>query len=80
MGRPGGRFAIVGEVHSPIVEQLLRDVSLVFQLGAAKVDMPTQQLTNELTFCGEDPAEGVETIRDEALYDEAYEMLCLVAV
>jgi len=54
-------------------------VETVLELGAAKVDMPTQQSTNELAFCGEDPSEGVETTRDGALRDDAHEILDLVA-
>lgn len=54
-------------------------VETVLELGAAKVDMPTQQSTNELAFCGEDPSNGVETVRDGELRAPAHEILDLVA-
>lgn len=54
-------------------------VETVLELGAVKIDMPTQQSTNELAFCGEDPSKGVATVEDGELRDAAHEILDLVA-
>lgn len=53
-------------------------VEVVLELGAAKVDMPTQQSTNELSVKGECSERGISVIDDGELREEVFEILELV--
>lgn len=53
-------------------------VEIATQLGAAKIDMPTQHAANELAVKGKDPDEGVSVMEDGELRPEVHEILDIV--
>jgi len=54
-------------------------VEVVTELGAAKVDMPTQHAANEFEVKGKDPEDGVSVMADGELKPEVHKILDIVA-
>lgn len=54
-------------------------VRIAIELGAAKIDMPTQQAANELRAKGQDPKQGITVLQDNELRPEVHDILDLVS-
>lgn len=54
-------------------------VRTAIELGAAKIDMPTQHAANELEAKGKDPQQGISVMTDGNLHQEVHEILKLIS-